>query len=109
MRDIRITVRGEDFPAVSEKMIALGVAFQVEPLGGDEETQRPAATARPVAARKKPAKKAGAERGSAPSGNGPAEAAARLRAMAERNRAAGTRPADEPIETPRSTPFDTES
>jgi hypothetical protein len=109
MRDIRITVRGEDFPAVSEKMIALGVAFQVEPLGGDDETQRPAAVPRAAAAKKKPAKKAAAERGSAPSGGGAAEAAARLRAMAERNRAAGTRPADEPAETPRSAPFDTES
>ena len=106
MREIRITVRGEDFAAVSEKIVALGVTFQVEPLGGEEEAPRPAAPPRATAGKKKPAKKAAPERVPGPVSGGAAEAAARLRAMAERNRAAGTRPADEATGT---TPSSSES
>jgi len=104
MREIRITFRGEDFAAVSEKLIGLGVTFQVEPLDGEEPAGSARAATSPQAAaagRKKPAKKpAAAERSGAPTGSGAAEAAARLRAMAERNRAAGARPAEEPPKTP---------
>lgn len=97
MKDIRITFRGEDFAAVSQSMIALGVAFRVEPLEADEE-ETPAAPA-PVrkAAKPKPAKRG---RSAAPTpATQPARAseegagAARLRAMIERNRAAVSRPA----------------
>jgi hypothetical protein len=92
MREIRITFRGEDFAAISEKLIGLGVTFQVEPLGGEDDTASSRASAAPRSgvAKKKPARKPPAER--APVGGGAAEAAARLRAMAERNRAAGARP-----------------
>jgi hypothetical protein len=109
MREIRITIRGEDFAAVSEKLVGIGVTFQVEPLEGEEQSGTARATASPRAAtpKKKTAKKlAATERSSAVSG-GAAEAAARLRAMAERNRAAGARP-DEPEETT-TPPFDSES
>lgn len=110
MREIRITFRGEDFAAVSEKLIGLGVIFRVEPLDGEEQTSGARTTAPPRAAqagKKKTAKKPTAtERPPAPTGGGAAEAAARLRAMAERNRAAGARPAEEPPET---TPFEQES
>jgi hypothetical protein len=106
MREIRITFRGEDFPAVSEKLIALGVIFEVEPLGGEDQPPgRSQAAPRAAASRKKPAKKPPAERAAAVSG-GAAEAAARLRAMAERNRAAGTRPDDTSEPKP---PFEPES
>jgi hypothetical protein len=109
MRDIRITVRGEDFAAVSEKLIALGVTFQVEPVGDEAEagTARAQSPARAGTTKKKPAKKQAAERSPGPNTSGAAEAAARLRAMAERNRAAGGRPAEEPDESTR--PPDTES
>ena len=106
MRDIRITVRGEDFAAVSEKIVALGVTFQVEPLGGEDEAQRPAAPPRAAVGKKKPGRKSAPERSPGPTGGGAAEAAARLRAMAERNRAAGGRPAEEPGDATKSSPFE---
>lgn len=99
MRDIRITVRGEDFAAVSERIVALGVTFTVEPLGGVDEAQRPPAASRATAPKKKPGRKPAPERAQGPVSGGAAEAAARLRAMAERNRAAGTRPAEETGDT----------
>src|SRR5665213_2512588 len=98
MREIRITSRGEDFAAVSEKLIGLGVTFQVEPLEGEDQAGSARAAAAPrvaAAGKKKSTKKpAPAERPPPPIGGGAAEAAARLRAMAERNRAAGARPAE---------------
>ena len=100
MKDVRITLRGEDFPAVSRTMIDLGIRFQVEPLADDDDDAViPAAAPKRSAAKRKPQAKggrtptqpasAGGERGQDASG------AARLRAMVERNRAAVVRPEGE--------------
>lgn len=101
MKDIRITLRGEDFAAVSQSMIKLGVAFQVEPV----EIEEDAPAAMPAAPRVRPVKKkparskssGGSSKAASParSGGGEASGADRLRAMVERNRLVTSRPAEE--------------
>jgi len=89
MKDVRITISGRDFPAVSKSMVDLGIGFQVEPV---ETVEREAVSSAPAVPRRRQSKrKATKTRGAA----APARAAdrespgaARLRAMAERNRAA---------------------
>ena len=91
MKDVRITISGRDFPAVSKSMVDLGVGFQVEPV---ETVEREAVSNAPAVPRRRQSKrKATKARGaSAPERGGAAArespGAARLRAMAERNRAA---------------------
>ncbi len=93
MREIRITLRGDDFLAVSEKLVAMGVTFHVEPVGAPEAGSKPQPSPRAGPSRKKAGRRSASEREPAATG-GAAEAAARLRAMAERNRAAGARESD---------------
>jgi hypothetical protein len=93
MREIRITLRGDDFLAVSEKLVAMGVTFHVEPVGAPEAGSKPQPSPRTGPSRKKAGRRSASEREPAATG-GAAEAAARLRAMAERNRAAGARESD---------------
>ena len=103
MKGIRITFRGEDFVAVSKSLVDLGVIFQVEPVeGGDQvpistrRTQHPTTIQRGAQRKQRSAKivgKAGtAERGGPQhirsDAGSASDAAGRLRAMAERNRAA---------------------
>jgi hypothetical protein len=95
MKDVRITISGRDFPAVSKSMVDLGVAFQVEPVEPDErevESGPPAAPRRRQGKRKTTRSRRSS--GSTPEGAAARESpgAARLRAMAERNRAAATGP-----------------
>ena len=91
MKEVRITLRSDDFAAVTRHMIDIGVRFRVEPVEEGRATTppsaAPAAPSRRVG-KKKPAK--GARRGSGEAERESA-AAARLRAMAERNRAASGR------------------
>lgn len=94
MKEIRITFRGEDFAAVSQSMVKLGVTFQVEPVEEEEEPVRAAPAA--AAPRRKQAKRksgraarvAAASADTARDGSG----AARLRAIVERNRSTAERP-----------------
>lgn len=95
MKEIRITFGSEDFAAVTKHMIDLGVLFQVEPLGSDEgegASHPPAAPRRRETKRKQG--KGGRQSGIAEPERESA-AAARLRAMAERNRAASGRSVDD--------------
>jgi hypothetical protein len=89
MKDVRITISGRDFPAVSKSMVDLGVGFQVEPV---ETVEREAESSAPAVPRRRQGKrKATRMRGaSAPERAAARESpgAVRLRAMAERNRAA---------------------
>ena len=99
MKEIRVTFKGEDFAAVSERLIDLGIVFQVEPLKDDGEAVVPVGRAnsqtvprerQPRQTVKSTGKAGAAERsgGIKSNASAAAEAAARLRAMAERNRAA---------------------
>ncbi len=94
MKEIRITFAGEDFAAVTQHMIELGVRFRVEPLSDDEEADAGAPVPRRREARQQKPAKAG-KRGPSSRPEPETAAAARLRAMAERNRAASGRPADD--------------
>ena len=47
MKEIRITIRGEDFAAVSASLVKLGVGFQVEPVEAAETGVAPAAPQSP--------------------------------------------------------------
>lgn len=104
MKEIRITLRSEDFAAVSKSMIDLGVSFQVEPVEADADEVAPGSASVP---RRRPGKRkasrsgrhSGASEGSGSSQLAEGSGAARLRAMVERNRAAAGRPGGEGRET----------
>ena len=89
MKDVRITISGRDFPAVSKSMVDLGVGFQVEPV---EAVEREAVSSAPAVPRRRQSKRKATKTrdASAPERLAARESpgAARLRAMAERNRAA---------------------
>ena len=89
MKDVRITISGRDFPAVSKSMVDLGIGFQVEPV---ETVEREAVSSAPAVPRRRQSKrKATKTRGAATperAADRESPGAARLRAMAERNRAA---------------------
>jgi hypothetical protein len=90
MREIRITIRSEDFPAVSSSLVKLGVGFQVEPVEVAEASIAPGAP--PPAVRRRQVKRKSTKttrRSGALEAErvGDLTGAARLRAMAERNRA----------------------
>lgn len=105
MRDIRITLRGEDFAAVSQSMIKLGVTFQVEPVEIEEASPAVGVVAPPrskpakrKATRTKPSGTAAKPAATRATGND-ATGADRLRAMVERNRLASSRPAESETNT----------
>jgi hypothetical protein len=111
MKDVRITLRGEDFAAVSQSMVDMGVRFQVEPLAGeDEDAVATAAAPKRAAAKRKPQARSARSTAQSASAAGErgqeASGAARLRAMVERNRAAVQRPAGEPGEGDAGSPAD---
>lgn len=92
MKEIRITIRNEDFATVSASLVKLGVGFQVEPVETAETSVAPGA---PPAPRRRQVKRKSTKttrRSGAlePERVGDLTGAARLRAMAERNRAAGS-------------------
>lgn len=93
MKEVRITLGSDDFAAVTKHMIELGVRFQVEPISTDDDAAVLGATPaqRRRETKSKPAK--AARRSAAAEPESPA--AARLRAMAERNRAASGRSGDD--------------
>lgn len=91
MREIRITIRNEDFAAVSASLVKLGVGFQVEPVEAVEPSVAPGAPPPVTRRRQVKRKSTKTTRRSAalePERVGDLTGAARLRAMAERNRAA---------------------
>ena len=90
MREIRITIRNEDFAAVSASLVKLGVGFQVEPVEAVETDVAPGAPPSPRRRQVKRKSTKTTRRSAAlePERVGDLTGAARLRAMAERNRAA---------------------
>lgn len=100
MKEIRITFRSEDFAAVSQSMLKLGVTFQVEPIEDEEEQPVRATPAAPPKRRQAKRKSGRAARVAAASADTTRDGsgAARLRAIVERNRSTGERPSVDTIE-----------
>lgn len=91
MKEIRITIRSDDFAAVSASMVRLGVGFQVEPVEAVDTAGVPDVPVPPKRRQvKRKSTKTTRRSGVAQTDRVGSElsGAARLRAMAERNRVA---------------------
>ncbi|MFO1183744.1 MAG: hypothetical protein U1E56_03015 [Bauldia sp.] len=86
MKEVRLTLRAEDFGAIWASLLEMGIAFYVEPRGGDEaparETKPPAAAG--GGAKPAPAKPLKEKPKAAGGGEAPASGAERLRAAMAR-------------------------
>ena len=97
MKEIRITLRSEDFAAASKSMIDLGLKFRVEPVVVEKTIAREPSASPPREVRRRTTRvpRRGSASKQARGADREATGADRLRAMVERNRLAPGRPADE--------------
>lgn len=100
MKELRLTFRADDFGAVSQILVDMGIGFRVEPIEGPAAEAAPAHASHPPATRRRrsakktrkpgsPAKAAGVE--SSARGDVPASGVNRLRAAIAQNRTTGER------------------